>query len=1728
MGLLLVALGGACGEDVDPTSGAVTDAHTAEASGTDAGCLSHGDCPDDANPCTRAVCTPGGCVQQHRDEGASCSDGEPCTEPDACQAGVCVPGPERCACRDDARCRTLLGEDKCLGTPWCDQTAVPYVCRRKLDAPVCDPSKDHACAEQRCDPTTGACALTPVNQGGACSDGDPCTADDACVKGICFGATPSCQCQLDVDCPDDGDPCNGQLYCDTQAVTAEGKPTKLCKTNPATVVTCATKDVGPCKAFACDPKDGACKVMPLADGAACEDGDPCTSGDLCASGGCAPGPDVCTCSKQADCAAQEDGDLCNGVLYCDLSSAKCKVNPKTVVTCASSDDTACVKNLCNPKTGTCAPTPVLPGTPCDDGDSCTKDEICVAGACGKGTNVCPCTSHADCAGKDDGNRCNGTAFCNQQTKQCEQNAGAEIVCSTADDTACVKNACKRDDPKGSCALTPVELALEVPSATGGVRWEVRPAGMPPGVTAVCDDGDACTVGDLCQAGACKPQIYGCSCKADSDCADDGDLCNGLPYCDKSDPQQAVCKTKPNTQVVCKTVDDTACLKNTCAPKTGQCAPVPVTAGAPCDDGNPCTKSDYCVLGSCTGGAVVCVCQKDEDCKGKEDGNQCNGTLYCDKSDPAKPACKVNPATVVSCPGQALAPCQQWTCNPSSGQCLLVAGDEGKGCDDGSACTSGDVCKGGQCSGEAKPCDDKDACTVDGCNAQGSCTHTKVNCDDGNSCTVDQCNKSTGGCVNSALAVKGKTCDGDGSGCTVNDTCDQGVCKTGEQVSCPSGSAACVAGVCASLGSFDFKCVTTTAPDGAACDDGDACSVTSACSKGVCQASGKEALYSKLHSPSVGARGGYRGVAPRSDGGALVAGWSASPKSGAPTWSGWWVVRAGPDGAQVWQAQLASPKPHGDVSAVAVRETNAGQVLVLGTLVSASGDLDATAAVWSAEGKLQWQKSVGVAKTPDGVRGATPWPSGGFAAAGWQGAAGAQDGVMTRVSSGGQVIWRTLVGGAGDQRLTQVAVRPDGGAVAVGVAPGETSGTTLGLVAQTDAAGKVVWTHKPGAASQQALAAVTALGDGDTLAAGWSGAYLGGKRWLVRYGPDGAVRWSKVSTSSAAPLAMARVGSRLLLAGSATAGAQQSLWLLATDGLGNQVWDGGFAGASRAQGLAATADAVWVVGESESQGALLRRNAWGHGTCAAAAGCNAKALSDCDDGKPCTQDSCAKGTCTHANAVGWGCDPKDGCSTSASCVQGACKVSGPGRLYTTALSYHPDVSAVPSAWPHPDGGAVVGFYRGVGKLARYGGLDVAPDGSLRRVLDQNKTTLKIAALSGMLVLGDGSILSVWRSADDEVMAERYTIGADNHKTTLWSKTICTPTVQDWCASKSFSHCGTGRVFTSADGQQAYWVSNSTDQGVQCKVPSYFGKYWAACRQVRAINVTTGAVSSKHSMCANRYAGPGAAGHKGTEWLTTNGGRGLPGGGLVLFGKAVVYTYAGETSSVKHRSAWVERVGAGYLWRRHYFPEVGFVSQVHDVAKVPGGLMLVGDRRSGIILRRLLIRVNEAGLTLWSKEPPENPLRGVRALLPDAAGVLLVGDRTTTKGRRPFMQLLDLKGAEVWQRTWDHLDMNTWVVRNAWRVAGGDVVAGGVVVDKGIQRMFTLRASRWGHPSCADAGACAKAPVDCDDKDPCTADLCDGKTGKCVAKPSSGAACDDGDAATTGDVCAAGSCVGKKAP
>ncbi|HOX45972.1 MAG TPA: hypothetical protein PK668_20385 [Myxococcota bacterium] len=192
------------------------------------------------------------------------------------------------------------------------------------------------------------------------------------------------------------------------------------------------------------------------------------------------------------------------------------------------------------------------------------------------------------------------------------------------------------------------------------------------------------------------------------------------------------------------------------------------------------ETGVCLAGACQGGCAGGGCVSDADC---DDGNPCTAEACLD------------------------------TC------CYSDPQPDGLACDDGDECTGGDACQTGVCRGLPVP----------GCLP----CREDADCDDGNPCTRDGCIQ--GSCVNEQ-AGDGMFCD-DGEPCTLDDRCSAGACGGWPDPSCfgceadpglcddqnPCTEDRCEARVCVSENL-----------EGASCDDGNACSLSSACSQGVCE------------------------------------------------------------------------------------------------------------------------------------------------------------------------------------------------------------------------------------------------------------------------------------------------------------------------------------------------------------------------------------------------------------------------------------------------------------------------------------------------------------------------------------------------------------------------------------------------------------------------------------------------------------------------------------------------------------------------------------------------------------------------------------------------------------------------------------------------------------------------------------------------------------------------------
>ena len=330
-------------------------------------------------------------------------------------------------------------------------------------------------------------------------------------------------------------------------------------------------------------------------------------------------------------------------------------------------------------------------------------------------------------------------------------------------------------------------------------------------------------------------------------------------------------------------------------------------GAACDDGNPCTESDTCQEYACTGAPVqdFPLCNSDD--------NVCTIEFCSPNTGQCEFANEVN-----VCVAENADPCMSWQCDATAG-CVVVEVYDYVPCDDGDACTAEDMCEKQSpflscCKGTGLPeIDDYNACTADSC-VDGVIEHTPIpdggacvavgvcpddgmcqggdcvatsasECNDGLECTADVCDPETGACTHvlysDACLIDGEcyfagdtkpalpcfkcdpyedqfdwflTCDDrnactadsclpdgtcvyeptnegepcdDESECTNPDTCTEGVC-TGPGADCDDGDP-CTGDPCFP----DLGCFHYTKQEGEPCDDGSSCTLDDTCVMAVC-------------------------------------------------------------------------------------------------------------------------------------------------------------------------------------------------------------------------------------------------------------------------------------------------------------------------------------------------------------------------------------------------------------------------------------------------------------------------------------------------------------------------------------------------------------------------------------------------------------------------------------------------------------------------------------------------------------------------------------------------------------------------------------------------------------------------------------------------------------------------------------------------------------------------------
>ncbi|MSQ81426.1 MAG: hypothetical protein EXR77_00710 [Myxococcales bacterium] len=575
-----------------------------------------------APDCAKAANLTGPFVDDVEVGGTYCKKATDCDDGNACTDDGCVPSSKLCNHKNNAL----------------------TVCSDGNPCTIQDACKNGACQ--------GKAALL-----GTCDDGNSCTIGEKCAGGECVGSDFSGDCDDSNACTG-GDSCSGGVCAGTLSVNCDDK--------------------NPCTYDVCDLASGKCAAAISNEAVACDDGDACSDASVCHLGVCIP---------RFFC---DDGNPCTQDSCAGLTCSHLKVISATPCTdsnaCTEAD--ACTANSsCLGMAAPCAIAQTLP-TVCTDNGGWDLPVPATAEAAWRMVTM-PAAVGVGCAlGFTNGTsvkcadttKVSGTAtrtldLTGLQRPVLKLRSYADVgksnqvnlrwidishTTSTKTTTTTVLWLTNDGEKPGvwrhlRIDLTPwqgkvVQLQLVFDSAscpdTEGLGWLVSDLAVHAGVAKKCQTAPDCEDGNSCTAEVCLGGGW-CSHQTLLGKCEDGNGCTAADACTAGGDCAGA------TLTVCD--DGDICTLDFCLAAKG-CVNAPRPDGDPCPDGNACTVGDFCVNGKCTTRPKC------------DDGNLCT-----------KDECV------------------------QGGTCQWEQVNGGTACDDGSPCTAGDHCSAGHCVGATVPC-----------------------------------------------------------------------------------------------------------------------------------------------------------------------------------------------------------------------------------------------------------------------------------------------------------------------------------------------------------------------------------------------------------------------------------------------------------------------------------------------------------------------------------------------------------------------------------------------------------------------------------------------------------------------------------------------------------------------------------------------------------------------------------------------------------------------------------------------------------------------------------------------------------------------------------------------------------------------------------------------------------------------------------------------------------------
>jgi hypothetical protein len=287
-------------------------------------------------------------------------------------------------------------------------------------------------------------------------------------------------------------------------------------------------------------------------------------------------------------------------------------------------------------------------------------------------------------------------------------------------------------------------------------------------------------------------------------------------------------------------------------------------------------------------------------------------------------------------------------------------------------------------------------------------------------------------------------------------------------------------------------------------------------------------------------------------------------------------------------------PNGD----SVAMTHVWQRLATYSIRAQARDTKETASAWSSEHQLtiasffatfggsgdDWGNSV--RQTSDG----------GYIIVGWTTSYGAGDAdvLLVRTDASGNKVWDRTFGGIYDDRGSSVQQTSDGGYIIVGMTISYGAGSSDIWLIKTDASGNEVWDKTFGGTNADWGTSVQQTSDGGYIITGYtmsSGA--GGEDiWLVKTDGSGNEVWDKTfggtNDDCGNSVQQTSDGGYVVAGTTLLKGATYpDIWLIKTDGSGNKVWDKTFGGSNWEEGnsVQQTSDGGYIIaGSTWSYGA----------------------------------------------------------------------------------------------------------------------------------------------------------------------------------------------------------------------------------------------------------------------------------------------------------------------------------------------------------------------------------------------------------------------------------------------------------------------------------------------------------------------------------------------------------------